>query len=154
LYLFQSSQFLQFVVPQNEVLPQITPFNFGDEEDINLDEAVAVTCIITKGDAPIKIWWTLVDDFTGLERNLTTNDGVMITRTNQKMSMLAIEAVKSRHRSNYTCHAKNKAGIAHFSAFLSVNGDFDLKFDIFPFFLGILQFVDLSSASNRSAVFR
>lgn len=104
-------------------MPQITPFNFGDDEDINLDEAVAVTCIITKGDTPIGIWWTLLDDFNNFERNLTTSDGVMITRNNQKVSVLTIESVKSRHRGNYTCHAKNKAGITQYSAFLSVNGE-------------------------------
>lgn len=69
------------------------------------------------------IWWTLVDDFYNEERNLTTSDGVMITRNNQKFSLLTIEAVKARHRGNYTCNAKNKAGVAHFSAFLSVSGE-------------------------------
>ena len=44
------------------------------------------------------------------------------------MSMLGIEAVKARHRGNYTCYAQNKAGIAQYSAFLSVNGSiFDFK---------------------------
>lgn len=46
------------------------------------------------------------------------------------MSMLGIEAVKARHRGNYTCYAQNKAGIAQHSAFLSVNGlKFDFKID-------------------------
>jgi hypothetical protein len=108
-----------------QVLPQITPFSFGDDQDVNLDEAVAATCIITKGDVPITVWWTLVDDFDRFARNLTTNDGVVITRTSQKLSVLNIDAVKARHRGNYTCYAKNKAGISQHSAFLSVNGDFD-----------------------------
>lgn len=121
-----------------QVLPQITPFSFGDDQDVNFDEAVAATCIITKGDLPIKIWWTLVDDFTGFEKNLTTNDGVVITRTSQKLSLLNIDAVKARHRGNYTCVAKNKAGISQHSAFLAINGELKnvLGFAIFR----ILQF--------------
>lgn len=94
---------------------------------MNLDEAVAATCIITKGDLPIQIWWSLYDEFYSEERNLTTNDGVMISRTSQKLSLLNIDAVKGRHRGNYTCYAKNKAGTAQYSAFLSVTGDLALN---------------------------
>jgi len=99
------------------------PFTFGDEE-INLDETVTVSCTITKGDLPLLIWWSVFDPELGFERNLTTNDGVMITRSSQKISYLAIDAVKSRHRANYTCHAHNKAGSAQHSAYLAINGDF------------------------------
>ena len=98
------------------------PFSFG-EDDINLDEAVSATCTITKGDLPIHITWSLFDTESGVERNLSTNDGVMILRNSQKISSLNIDAVKGRHRGNYTCLAYNKAGAARFSAFLSVNGD-------------------------------
>jgi hypothetical protein len=105
-------------------LPQITPFTFGDDEEINLDEAVAITCIITKGDLPVHIWWTLQEDIGVEPRNLTTNDGVTISRNNQKVSLLTIESVKRRHRGNYTCHAKNRAGIAQNSAILQINGEF------------------------------
>lgn len=123
----QSSEFCNFLIRReiyvSSVLPQITPFSFGDEQDVNFDEAVAATCIITKGDTPIQVWWTLVDDFNGLERNLSTNDGILITRTSQKLSLLNIDAVKARHRGNYTCYAKNKAGISQHSAFLYINGD-------------------------------
>lgn len=90
---------------------------------MNLDDAVSATCTITKGDLPIHIWWTLVDDINGLERNLSTNDGLMITRTSQKLSLLNIDAVKARHGGNYTCYAKNKAGISKHSAFLFINGE-------------------------------
>lgn len=46
----------------------------------------------------------------------------MITRNTQKVSMLAIEAVKARHRGNYSCLASNKAGVAQHHAYLSING--------------------------------
>lgn len=132
---------MQFVLPYKNlkieiffiVLPQISPFSFGDDE-VNLDDAVAATCIITKGDTPIAIWWSLVDDFDKFERNLTTSDGIMITRNGQKLSLLNIEAVKARHRGNYTCYARNKAGISQHSAFLAINGQ-----KLFFFFL--LKFI-------------
>lgn len=89
---------------------------------MNFDEAVTATCTITKGDQPIKIWWSLSDSDLGMDRNLSSSDGVMITRNSQKISMLAIESVKARHRGNYTCFASNKAGITQHSAFLAVNG--------------------------------
>lgn len=115
------------------VLPQITSFSFGDEEEVNLDEAVAATCIITKGDLPIKIWWTFKGDYEDFAYNLTSNDGVMITRTSQKMSVLGIEAVKARHRGNYTCHASNKAGVTQHFAYLAMNGSKILRNKLFNF---------------------
>jgi hypothetical protein len=95
------------------------PFEFGDES-INVHETVSTLCSINKGDLPITIWWTLTDNNLLMDRNLTSNDMVTITRNSQKLSVLSIEAVQARHRGNYTCFAKNKAGIAHFSAFLFV----------------------------------
>lgn len=100
----------------------IVPFNFADNE-LNLDDSVTATCSITKGDLPMKIWWEFnsgIDD--ALRHNLSTNDGIVITRLSQKVSMLAIDAVKARHRGNYTCFAQNKAGFTHHSAYLAING--------------------------------
>lgn len=94
---------------------------------MNLDDAVTAVCTITKGDLPIRIWWTLVDDFSGIERNLSTSDGLMITRSSPKLSILNIDAVKARHRGNYTCHAHNKAGDSQHSAFLYINRYFISK---------------------------
>jgi Immunoglobulin I-set domain len=58
-----------------------------------------------------------------MDKNLSTNDGLMITRNSQKISMLAIDAVKARHRGNYTCFAENRGGVAQHSAFLQINGE-------------------------------
>lgn len=103
------------------VLPSINSFSFGDD-DFNLDESVSTICSITKGDLPIKVWWTFKGDDDDHPYNLTTNDGVMITKPSAKMSVLGIEAVKARHRGNYTCFAHNKAGVAQQSAYLAING--------------------------------
>lgn len=90
---------------------------------MHFDEAISAVCTITKGDLPIDIWWTLSDNMDSVqEHNISTNDGIVISKTGTKLSVLNIEAVKSRHRGNYSCFAKNKAGIAKQSAFLSVNG--------------------------------
>jgi hypothetical protein len=105
-----------------QVIPVIAPFAFSEEE-LNLDESVSAVCSITKGDLPIKIWWTFKSD-NELEfpYNLTTGDGVMITKPNAKNSFLSIENVKSRHRGTYECQATNAAGVSVHSAFLSING--------------------------------
>lgn len=92
---------------------------------MNLDDAVSAVCTITKGDVPIHIWWTILDDLFQVERNISTNDGLVITRTSAKSSFLSIDAVKARHRGNYTCYAKNIAGVTSSSAFLHINGDFN-----------------------------
>lgn len=46
----------------------------------------------------------------------------MITRNGQKLSVLNIEAVKARHRGNYSCFAQNKAGVSQQFSYLSING--------------------------------
>ena len=71
---------------------------------------------------PLKIWWTFKGTDDDYAYNLTTNDGVVITRNSQKVSMLTIEAVKARHRGNYTCFGQNRGGYSQHSAFLAVNG--------------------------------
>jgi hypothetical protein len=112
---------LQFVF---KVLPIIVPFNFGEEE-LNLDESVSTMCSITKGDLPIQIWWTFIGDREEFSYNISSNEGMMITRNNQRVSMLSIEAVKASHKGNYTCFASNKGGVAHHSAYLAINGSLE-----------------------------
>jgi hypothetical protein len=104
-----------------KVLPSIIPFTFGEEE-FKIDESVTGTCSVTKGDMPISIWWTLSDSYESTsEYNISSNDGVMISKAGNKLSVLNIEAVKARHRGNYTCYAKNKAGVTQHSAYLAIN---------------------------------
>lgn len=79
-------------------------------------------CTINKGDLPIDISWWMIDEY-GNERRLITNDGIVITKTNQRLSVLTIEAVKPRHRAKYICIAKNAAGTSSYSVQLSINGE-------------------------------
>ena len=99
-------------------------FNFGEEE-LNLYDTVSATCTVSKGDLPIEIWWTVIeaDDPDLKKQILTTSDGILISRTSKKISMLSIESVNARNRGSYTCHAKNKAGETAVSAILAINGD-------------------------------
>lgn len=89
---------------------------------MNLDDAVSATCTVTKGDLPLSIFWSFTEDNSDHTFNLTTNDGVVITRSSQKNSMLSIDAVKAHHKGNYTCIASNKAGTSQHSTFLRING--------------------------------
>lgn len=97
------------------------PFSFGEEE-VNLDETVTATCTIIKGDLPIRTWWRFSESDESMAYNLTTGDGIVITKPSQKVSLLTIEAVKARHRGNYSCYAANKGGATSHSAYLAVNG--------------------------------
>lgn len=102
-----------------QVLPVIIPFNFGEDE-LNIDESVSTMCSVTKGDQPLNIWWTFNDYSDSF--NLSSNDGIIVSRNSQKVSSLLIEAVKARHRGNYTCYAKNRAGMTSHAAYLAING--------------------------------
>lgn len=86
-------------------------------------ESVSAMCSVNKGDLPIKIWWTISENEHDYPRTLSTNDGVVIAQTGNKLSVLNIESVNGRHRGNYTCYAKNKAGIVNHNAYLAINGD-------------------------------
>ncbi|KAF2905043.1 hypothetical protein ILUMI_01126, partial [Ignelater luminosus] len=96
------------------VLPQILPFDFG-EEPINTGDMATVNCAVTKGDFPIKIFWTLngkpIRDIQGITRG----------QMNKRISTLSIDSVEGYHAGNYTCTAKNLAGISSYSAYLNVN---------------------------------
>lgn len=102
-------------------MPQIAPFNFGEDE-VNFDDSITASCSVIKGDLPIKVWWKFTETNELMAYNLTTNDGVVITKPSQKVTFLTIDAVKARHRGNYSCFAQNKAGSSQYSAYLKVNG--------------------------------
>uniref|UniRef100_A0A182T8I9 Ig-like domain-containing protein n=1 Tax=Anopheles maculatus TaxID=74869 RepID=A0A182T8I9_9DIPT len=106
------------------VLPQIVPFGFG-EEQINQFDMVSTMCTVNKGDMPIEIVWEFTPTFPSLgkPRKLYTNDGVLISRTSTRISMLSIDSVRDRHSGNYTCRAKNEAGTVEYTAILFVNGE-------------------------------
>ncbi|XP_050346767.1 cell adhesion molecule Dscam2 isoform X7 [Nymphalis io] len=96
------------------VLPQIHPFTFGDEP-ANAGDTVGIQCMVTKGDVPLNIKWYLNG------KDVTTIQGVSVTKIGHKSSSLSIEAVSFIHKGLYTCYAANQAGHANYSAELIVN---------------------------------
>lgn len=95
-------------------MPQIAPFDFGDPVDAQ--DMATVNCAVIKGDTPFEITWRK-DGF-----KLDTNDGVFITRSGQRTSVLTIDSVRSRHAGNFTCFVENNAGRVEHTAALIVNG--------------------------------
>lgn len=97
------------------MLPQINPFTFGDEP-ANAGDTVGLQCMVTKGDAPVNITWTL-------DRKLVKDaPGISIIKMGPKASGLTIESVSAEHRGVFTCFAENAAGYSNHSAKLDVNG--------------------------------
>lgn len=95
-------------------LPQIIPFDFG-EELVDSGDTTSLTCTIHKGDLPVDIFW--------LHNNITITNvhGVSLVK-GKKYNMLNIDSVAPEHAGNYTCVAKNIAGVVSHSAVLKVNG--------------------------------
>ncbi len=88
---------------------------------MNLNDWLSTTCSVNKGDLPLDIEWYFTDVNNDTKR-LYTNDGIVITSTNQRMSILSIEAVKARHRGTYLCRVKNRGGQTSHSSVLAING--------------------------------
>ena len=96
--------------------PEILPFNFG--KDI-LDEGdfAHVSCIITKGDMPIAISWSLQGDQVEV-----SDSSISTSQAGPRASFLSINSVSHRHTGIYTCTATNAAGTSTYSTELKVNG--------------------------------
>ena len=97
-------------------VPQIMPFEFGDEP-FDSSSTVSINCVVSKGDTPIMIEWLLNGN------RVTTNDGINIMKSGQKISIFSIESVQSRHAGNYTCVARNNAGESQHTSELKVIGN-------------------------------
>lgn len=82
-------------------------------------------CTVNKGDFPIEITWKLNN------HSIESYQGISILRTNKRISQLSIDSVQAEHAGEYTCVAKNPAGITHQSAVLHVNGTFSIFFFCF-----------------------
>jgi hypothetical protein len=111
------------------VLPQIQPFSFGDEP-ANAGDMSVVQCAVVKGDSPITISWI----FNGVE--ITPGyQGILLSKTNQRISTLSIEAVRAHHSGEYTCRARNAAGEVEHTVHLNVNGTACI-YELFSFWMG------------------
>lgn len=95
-------------------LPLILPLSLSTEAS-NEGDYVQLTCIISKGDLPLKFDWFL-------ENNLITNSLATTLNVGRQTSLLIIQSVSSRHSGNYTCTATNSAGSSSQSAKLAIKG--------------------------------
>ena len=77
-----------------------------------------LSCVVTKGDRPLTITWSLKGDIVSSDDTMTT------TMLGTQASMLVIQSVDYQHSGVYTCRAENPAGITTYSAELKVNGNF------------------------------
>ncbi|KAJ8967482.1 hypothetical protein NQ314_002796 [Rhamnusium bicolor] len=96
------------------VAPQITPFDFGNEP-VHSGQSVQVQCFVSEGDLPVRLEWLLN------EKPLEDFPEVSTVTLGKRSSILSIDSVSYSHAGNYTCTAKNKAGMASLSSELQVN---------------------------------
>ena len=96
--------------------PEIVPFSFG-KEVVNQGDFTQLLCVVTRGDKPLSITWSLKGDIINSDPTLTT------TMLGTQSSMLMISSVDYTHIGIYTCRAENPAGITTYSAELKVNGN-------------------------------
>lgn len=96
------------------------PFEFG-EEPFDLFSTTMISCAVTKGDLPIDVSWLFND-----VEILNSFNGITITKSGQRISMLTIDSVQPAHAGNYSCVARNRAGEAQHSSHLKVIGNLAL----------------------------
>ena len=77
-------------------------------------------CLVTVGDAPVTISWV----FHGPDSSKASQNGVSVVKMSSRSSSLIIESLTSEHSGNYTCTARNAAGVANHTAEIEVNGTY------------------------------
>lgn len=95
--------------------PRITPFAFEDNP-LYEGQYVQVHCIVSEGDLPLMFDWKLNG------KPLETFPEATVSLIGKRSSILTIDSVSYTHAGNYTCEAKNQAGIFSYTAHLHVNG--------------------------------
>lgn len=96
------------------VLPRITPFNAGDDA-VFTGDFFTVTCAVSHGDLPMEISWLHND------HEITDDMGISFA-SSRRINTLTIESVADYNAGNYTCQAKNAAGVDKYTIDLVVNG--------------------------------
>lgn len=109
------------------VIPKLLPFAFGDEPSY-LGESTTVQCSLSSGDLPVKFSWLLNG------RSLEGVNGINVVALGKKTSVLSIDYLEENHAGNYTCLAKNKAGVSSYSSELIVKGTLKHSFTALSLF--------------------
>ena len=121
--------------------PDILPFSFG-RDILNQGDFAQITCVVTRGDRPLSITWSLKGDKINSDPTLST------TMLGTQASMLVISSVDYHHSGVYTCRAENIAGISTYSAELNVNGKSELGTRNILFQNPQLSYLSLSGSSQ------
>ena len=111
--------------------PRIAPFSFGSPV-IDSGAFAQLTCVVSHGDMPVTIGWSLKG------QQLNSGPSITTTTLGQRASMLVISSVDYTHIGQYTCRATNAAGSVTYSVDLNVNGNYwshGRALDIFVFCL-------------------
>ncbi|XP_067138802.1 cell adhesion molecule Dscam1-like isoform X2 [Centruroides vittatus] len=95
------------------VRPVIEPFTLP--ASVHMGQRLSITCTVIMGDPPITIQW-LRDN-----QPLVKQNDIKIHNLADYSSTLLFEAVKPNHRANYSCLAKNEAGIAQHNAAMVIH---------------------------------
>ncbi|XP_060803952.1 cell adhesion molecule Dscam2 isoform X9 [Amyelois transitella] len=90
---------LQVMVP-----PKISPFIAGPEPAF-LGDYFALQCIITHGDQPVRIEWTVNN------RSANSIKGIRVSNMDRRSSTITIESIDGSHAGIYNCTARNAAGV-------------------------------------------
>ena len=96
--------------------PKIVPFSFGTAV-VDSGEFAQLTCVVSKGDMPIQITWSLMG------KDVNSGSSTSTTMLGQRASMLVINSVDYSNVGEYTCRATNPAGSVTYSTLLNVNGN-------------------------------
>lgn len=101
------------------VKPKIVPFEFI--KPVYAGQSAQVTCLVSEGDTPMNISWSLASSVP------LTEIGITIHEFGHQGILLLIGKADAHHQGLYTCTARNEAGIANFSTFLDVHGNVSLS---------------------------
>lgn len=99
------------------VLPRIRPFTF-EEGPAQTGQYLTLYCSVSFGDLPLNITWLLNNEIAE-DENIS---GVSTMMVNKRTSVLTIDSVDDHHAGNYTCLARNRAGLQTFTTELNVYG--------------------------------
>lgn len=83
---------------------------------INAGDVISTQCLVSKGDLPIKITWTLNN------RTLDSFKSISVSSINKRLSSLSIESVQEQHIGEFACVAENPVASVSYSTVLNING--------------------------------
>lgn len=95
--------------------PYIIPFDFGGSP-IYAGQTAQAACFTSEGDLPLEIYWS----FQGSQS--LEHLGITTSKISRRASALMIDEVNLQHQGNYTCTARNWAGIVNYTAKLDIHG--------------------------------